>query len=151
MLFNILLYLKESWERRGWQNCTLAPPPLPSHFHFSFYKLTSPLNPCQSLMPVLSWCYGEGWSQKIMSPSALAPRPSCFLSHPLSLLPFHGGQEKLVLLLGVGRASGQLTVTHPHDREPPPGSGRLKTVKQTFLTLSPYMMLRGSAAKKRGT
>lgn len=52
-----------------------------------------------------------------------------------------GGQEELVLLLGVERASGQLIVTCPRDREPSPSSRRLKTVKQTFLMLSPHMML----------
>lgn len=126
MLFNILLYLKDPWERQGWLNCSLVPLPLPSPFHFAFYKLTSPLNPFQSLMPILSWCYGEDWSWKIRLSLPWLQGWAVFFSNPRILLPLQGWVG------GAGRASGQLTVTRPHDGEPPPGSRRLKTETNIF-------------------
>lgn len=81
--------------------------------------------------------------------SALAPRPSCLLSHPQSLLPLQGWAG------GVGVAAGSQehfrpTKCHPlHDRKPPLGSGRIKTARQILLMLSPQVML-CEAAKKCG-
>lgn len=46
-----------------------------------------------------------------------------------------------MLLQGVRSTSGQQSVTHLCDGEPPLGSGRLKTETNIFNTLSPLLML----------
>lgn len=108
----------------------------------SFLLTLSFINSPALLIPTTA--SGKFWTRLApgdMSRSALAPRPSCLLSHPQSLLPLQGWAGRAGVAAGSQEHFRPTKCHHLHDGKPLLGSGRLKTVRQTLLTLSPQVML----------